>query len=1167
MRFPMRRAAAFVAGVLALGGVAATPSAAHADPGAAPQGTRPGIGKPVRITLITGDVVELSPAGDGRVAAAVRPGAGRERVTFHTLEVDGRLRVLPSDVVPYLSAGRLDANLFDVEELVADGYADDEASSLPLIVRYAGGAPAAAGARMLAGNGRPLPSVGGAAIRADKTALAGFWSAQSNVNVRSMTGGIDKIWLDGKAHASLDKSTVQIGAPTAWQLGLDGTGVKVAVLDTGVDATHPDLKGRVKQAVNFTETGDAVDHHGHGTHVAATVAGNGTRKGVAPGADLLVGKVLDDNGSGYDSWIIAGMEWAAAQGARVVSMSLGGDPSDGTDPMSEAVNRLSTETGTLFVVAAGNAGPAARTVGTPGAADAALTVGAVDRADAIADFSSRGPRIGDEVLKPEITAPGVGIVAARAAGTSMGQPVDELYTAASGTSMATPHVAGAAVVLAQQHPDWTGARLKEALVSTARTTAGAAVYEQGAGRVDVARAVTQAVTGTATITFGGDRASDVTYRNAGAAPVVLTLATQMPGVTLASNTVTVPANGTASVHLNLANSKPGVYGGWVTATGAGGITVTTALAATIDGPHHRVTVRAPVSVPVFTLFGDDARFDVIDWLGTGERVYDVQEGAYLMHAVIEDSDRATLIVDPELVVDRDVTVFLDPGKARPITIETPKPSEQRTVLSYYAHRITGTGRQIDHGVMHFSNVEQVSVTPTRKLAKGKFEFASRWQLVAPLVRATADGVPVDLNLTAFSPTFPGTRRYQLVRYGERDLRGKAVLIPASPDRSEEEQVAEVAGQGAAVALLWRPADQSAWTNWTPQGDRSPTVALAVPNELGTRLLKARTLELTLTPASPYLYDVFQVSEGRIPDRIVHRVTEANSMRIDTRYVDSGGLRWAGEQRFGWRPWQEYSWNDTTRTTATGVERTEWVSAGDTLWQHRVAHDLPWSDWGPLQYGMVEPPRSYRPGRSSDTWFGPVVRPAGTATRTGDTLALRIPAFADAAGHVTIAEADTLTATLSRDGRPLATLPDGWQDVAVPSGPAAYRLVMSVGRGSDEWTIGTRTETVWDFHSGRTDRTTALPLLQVDYGVPADLTGTVPGRPHLIAIRVPGASGVTVEVSFDEGADWQRAFVAGAAGSYVAIVPGGKGSVSLRVHASDRAGNAVTQTVIRAYGLS
>src|SRR4029453_1304071 len=122
-----------------------------------------------------------------------------------------------------------------------------------------------------------------------------------------------------------------------------------------------------------------VDGNGHGTHCASVIAGSGAAsggrfRGVAPGTKLMIGKVLDDDGFGLDSWVISGMEWAARGGAKVVSMSLGGLLTDGTDPLSEAVNTLSDETGTLFVVAAGNEGLPA-SVGAPGTAEAALTVG------------------------------------------------------------------------------------------------------------------------------------------------------------------------------------------------------------------------------------------------------------------------------------------------------------------------------------------------------------------------------------------------------------------------------------------------------------------------------------------------------------------------------------------------------------------------------------------------------------------------------------------------------------------------------------------------------------------------------------------------------------------------------------------------------------------------
>ncbi|GDY52134.1 hypothetical protein SVIO_027570 [Streptomyces violaceusniger] len=358
---------------------------------------------------------------------------------------------------------------------------------------------------------------------------------------------------------SLDQSVPQIGAPEVWKAGYDGTGVKVAVLDTGVDTGHPDLAGKIADAQSFVPDETVQDGNGHGTHVADTIVGSGAAsdgkyKGVAPGAQLLVGKVLDDTGSGQESWIISGMEWAANSGAKIVSMSLGGTASGPSDVMSQTVDELSAATGTLFAIAAGNTGPSGKTIGTPGIADSALTVGAVDKSDNLASFSSRGPRTGDYAVKPEITAPGVSITAARAAGTSMGTPVNDYYTTASGTSMATPHVAGAAALVAEAHPDWTGQQIKADLASTAKTMTDATPFEQGDGRVDAVRAVEQGVFATPTLSFGkfddGDNdvvTKDITYTNTTDHAVELTVASSLTDLALGSGTVTVPANGTATV--------------------------------------------------------------------------------------------------------------------------------------------------------------------------------------------------------------------------------------------------------------------------------------------------------------------------------------------------------------------------------------------------------------------------------------------------------------------------------------------------------------------------------------------------------------------------------------------------------------------------------------------
>ncbi|CCH17672.1 S8 family peptidase [Micromonospora lupini] len=1215
---------------------------ASAEPPVRPTGPRPGTSAPgaapVRITLITGDQVELAPAAPGRVAATVRPGPGRERVIFQTLEVDGGLRVLPSDALPYVSSGVLDADLFDVQELAAEGYGDATQGALPLIVRYQ--EPAAGRVRPLGGvtDARPLESINGAALRVGKADLGGLWStlagtptARATTAAPRLGGGIAHVWLDGRVHPTLEHSVPQIGAPTAWAAGRDGSGVQVAVLDTGVDATHPDLAGRIAEAQDFSGSGSARDGHGHGTHVAATIAGSGAasaglRKGVAPGARLLVGKVLDDNGSGYDSAIIAGMEWAAHSGAKVVSMSLGGAPTDGTDPMSQAVNDLTAETGALFVVAAGNSG-AARTVGSPGAAAAALTVGAVDRDDNLAEFSSRGPRVGDNGLKPEITAPGVGIVAARAAGTTMGTPVGDAYTTASGTSMATPHVAGAAAILAQDHPDWSAGKLKDALVSTTRGNPALTVFEQGGGRVDVARALTQRVYASATVDFGrittGGAAVQrtVTYTNDTAGSQTLRLALDLrnldsgaaesDGVAVESGEVTVPAGGSVAVPLRADPAKlaRGPHGGWLVATGADGVAVRTPVGLTVSGPLHQVTVkvldrqgRLTLS-PGLTLYGEQPESDFWGWW-PGEGTLQVEEGTYLLTALVEHGapldEQLTEAVEPELTVDRDLTVVLDARKGTPVRIETPKPSEQRATLSYYVHRVLGNGRQIDHGVMAYSTVQQVNVTPTRPVRQGEFEFASRWQLVAPMVDATISGVsgPSDINLLGTSPAPTGRRKLPLVWAGAGTpaelarVRGAAALLAADPNRSEDEQVAAAAAAGAAAVLIVRPQDQTAWTVWRPAGERLPVPAMVVAYDDGQRLIAAArrgraTLDLTLTVDSPYLYDVWQVSKGRVPERIVHTVTAQNTAEVTASYGDTGA-GWATEERFGWRPWQEYSWNDDQRIIRNGTSRQEFVSAGDSWWQHRVLHKEMFMQWGQVTGGLTQEPRRYAADdREVETWHAPVIRPAVPAggapvpTRTGDSLDVRVPEFVDADGHYSVAgnseEQDTVEARLSRDGQQIADLSDGWAPVPTTAAAARYRLDVTTRRASDQWRYATRTDTAWQFTSARPAGDAAVPLslLQVDYRVPADLLGAVPGhRPHQLGLTLrqprgvvaPTGTSLRVEVSFDEGVTWRAAPTRGSGTRWTATVPAGRGTVSLRVHATDRAGNSVDQTVLRAYGL-
>lgn len=358
-----------------------------------------------------------------------------------------------------------------------------EDATLDVIVRYRSTA-----ARSLETSGPPptqeFDLINASAVTVDLKQL-GDLTDDPNVAV---------VWADLPVYALLDVSVPLIHTPDVWEMGYTGSGVRVAIVDTGVDAQHPDLVGRVVDEKDFTGEG-AGDGNGHGTHVAGIVAGSGAAsdgkyRGVAPDALILSARVLGSGGSGQQSWVMAGIEWAVERGVKVINMSLGGppEPGDGTDALSAQVD-AAVRAGVVCCVAAGNSGRSGNsTVGSPGAAREAITIGATvgDPShgwDEITDFSSRGPTA-DGRLKPDVCLPGFNIVAARGQGTSMGRPVDDHYTSASGTSMATPHAAGAVALLLQAEPDLTPAQVKDRMLRAAQDM-GQEPNWQGRGRENV----------------------------------------------------------------------------------------------------------------------------------------------------------------------------------------------------------------------------------------------------------------------------------------------------------------------------------------------------------------------------------------------------------------------------------------------------------------------------------------------------------------------------------------------------------------------------------------------------------------------------------------------------------------------------------------------------------
>lgn len=241
-----------------------------------------------------------------------------------------------------------------------------------------------------------------------------------------------------------------VGADSA---AATGSGVRVAVLDTGFDQQHPDFAGRDVVTASFVEGQDAHDGHGHGTHVIGTSCGPRTLQagpgyGIASEASIYAGKVLSDEGSGGDGGILSGIQWAITNSCPVVSMSLGA-PTQPGQPFSDAFERVAQramQRGTLIIAAAGNesqrsAGVVAP-VGHPANCPSIMAIGAVDEQGQIADFSSGTV---DEIGQVDLAGPGVDVYSS--------WPGQERYRKLSGTSMATPHVAGVAALFAQQFPE------------------------------------------------------------------------------------------------------------------------------------------------------------------------------------------------------------------------------------------------------------------------------------------------------------------------------------------------------------------------------------------------------------------------------------------------------------------------------------------------------------------------------------------------------------------------------------------------------------------------------------------------------------------------------------------------------------------------------------------
>lgn len=1116
-----------LAGLLA----GAVPGAAQASP--APMTVRPdaGIasseGRTVRtLTLITGDKVTVTRGASGTPGVGVRPGPGRTRIGFQVSHqwhgADHHISVVPSDAQPLVAAGKLDPRLFDVTEQLDAGYDDASSDSLRLIYSSRRGTSAAARGAILRHGARitrTLNILNGGSVAPAKRDAAAFWTFVSGS--QGLRGPLDKVWLNGVSRVALAESTRIIGAPKVWDsvdstgAHVTGKGVTVADLDTGYDPTHPDLADKAggDRARDFTGTGSVVDGNGHGTHTASTIAGtgsasDGTYRGVAPDAELLIGKVCTDDGFCPDDAVINGMTWAAESGATAVNLSLGSAPYAQTDPLTEAVDALTAEHGTLFVIAAGNEGaPAADyfggTVGSPGIADSALTVGSTTKQDALSSFSSRGPRIGDFAVKPDIVAPGQDITAARAAGTAMGDPAGPSYVTASGTSMATPHVTGAVALLAQKHPEWKAADFKSALTSAAKGLPGLTAYDQGTGRLDVARAAEQDVRATSgSISLGKadyphddvTRTGTVTYTNDGADDVTLHLSVDAYGprgkaapaaaFALSADTVTVPAGGTASAGITATvdDTMAGAYGGSVVATTDDGVTtvrdafgvyaepLTHALSLTVLGLDGK-PVGPDISVSAF-----DSRTGLQYSLPTdadGKVSMQLPESEYDISASKFDpvAQTSVLFSRPGVSLTTDTPIVLDGRKAKPVDLTVDRHGAQNDGIFASTTSISADGRYgTQKFVLGFPG-SRVYATPTTKVSSHPFWFLAtqRW---SGTVRGTA-GRPAS------------SYAYNLA----------------------------VNSKGAIPATLTRPVH-----------DRSLARVEETYADQGGKPLGVRID----TPVPTYGAVTF-VDGNQIP--VPGRQTRY--------YTDDPAIVWdrtLGMRAQGTAGYDEIQFAGTTRFTPGRSYTRGWNLA-------------------PLRARSVDAVRVedrmfLTPGLFSSA-------AADTPTHSGEAR--------DTTGSSTLYRDGEKIASLDSLGRLDTAVP--YEKAAYTLTSSGTRKVgwSSLGsRASATWTFASARP------AG--PEPAELPLMNVRLGGPLGGSGTVTGgRPYLFTVTAErGGTAATrklgVQVSFDDGRSWKTLTVrrVGDRGFVKLTPPSAGGYASVRLTAADTSGNTVDQTVIRSF---
>ncbi len=970
-------------------------------------------------TLITGDKVSARLNNDGTIGGIRLVGAEGENVFTSLFKIGGETYVIPASAQSKVDAGSLDMELFNIDKLYQAGFDDASSDSLQIIVEYRANtlekkpfSMAMPGAKVKA----QFEIIDSVVMAVEKDQLSDVLSGLSS------NTAVEGVWLDGMVHAhkqpkrkhrggqrernkwwkeliELDETSPTVpltGALGPYAVGYTGAGVKVAVLDSGFDTDHPDLASNVFLYEDFNSYGSngVDDLNGHGTHTASTVAGSGIASdgkyvGMAPGAQLLVGKVLSDTGSGTTSGILAGMQWAVDNGADIVNMSLGGSVTSCDGPLVDMVEELSDDA--LFVISAGNSF-LRETIGSPGCSPKALTVGAIDRAGNTAEFSSRGPSPDGHSAKPDITSQGVSVIAAASGGKG-----DYAYRANSGTSMSAPHVAGGAALVLQARPDLTPAQLKAVLTSSVADTR-AHVLDQGAGPMDVNQAMIQAVVGTPNLELGFfDAENDVeshetsiTLTNLSDEDITFDLDISFVGeddkplnayrlAGIGANTITVPANGSADVPVwinptvALKNAAYGTITGRLVGTQveenhgkkrrhhnhntAELQKLTIPVSFWIEPPTVNLTINAidrlglaAASPSKFYIMSGEDDWGQSGQFTDGTSTVELPKGNYsiVSHIMTYDNptqygglvESAAIMAELDVELDNDTAITFDANQAKPITFDTDKPSQMQGFSFGFSYALSDA----DTVKLAATELAPDYVTSLYGLSNGKDErfrsFVTTRAFAPKPILTTSSGHELEYILAGAALSFNGEGSAEVVPVGdggystdwnEFDVAGKIALVNA--DYYVTSIQVKSALEHGAIGVIGSVINSSGRYKPNVAGRYDMPVAMISQQEMTklTQELEANEdFKISWSGIaheySPYVYNLAHWSDGKIETGKI-RIRDKDLAQVKATHYTQGAARIKYTDMFTALPSTgEFYTTGSPQLLATPLTRTEYFTA-------------------------------------------------------------------------------------------------------------------------------------------------------------------------------------------------------------------------------------------------